>query len=284
MYIIKSNIVPHLKNYFPPLYYIVYDTYNFDYTETPQYLEAVKNTWYKVELWGANEATNYNYGGYVSGYIYLFENTTLCIYVGQQGYYSTTTTFRSSYNGGGNNSYRTDYSCYSSGGGGATDIRLIDGEWNDDISLNSRLIVASGCGGFAYYRGNISYGGRAGGLIGYSSKHNNTSTTTSDGKGATQISGGEAANSNYGTWQPGSFGYGSGSWHDPNTMSNSSADGGGGGGWYGGSAGFESSVSYYGGGGGSSYISGHIGCVAITSEDNRNPKNGDITETDNFDS
>lgn len=74
-------------------------------------------------------------------------------------------------------------------------------------------------------------------------------------KDGTQISGGNGSNSG----QFGIGGYGS-----------SNANGGGGGGYYGGGA--STNGRDYGGGGGSSYISGHIGCIAITSATDLTPK------------
>ena len=48
----------------------------------------------------------------------------------------------------------------------------------------------------------------------------------------------------------------------------------GGSGFYGGGVASAQSTYYGSGGGGSSYISGHTGCVAITSSTNQSPKSG----------
>lgn len=85
--------------------------------------------WYKIELWGAagNTKGSYGKGAYVSGIIYLEENDHLYFYVGEVGGQSNT------FNSG-------------SSGGGATDVRLISGEWDDEESLGSRIMVAGGGG------------------------------------------------------------------------------------------------------------------------------------------
>jgi len=80
------------------------------------------------------------------------------------------------------------------------------------------------------------------------------------GIGATQIAGGYLNGSPTNTTGLGGFGYGG------NRVGGNG--GGGGGGWYGGGGATSSSTTVHsggGGGGGSSYISGHEGCIAITS-------------------
>ncbi len=81
--------------------------------------------WYKIELWGASGPGGK--GSYVSGIMYLETNDYLLFYVGAAG-------------GGGNT--------FNSGttGGGATDVRLLPGEWNDEESMDSRIMVAAGGG------------------------------------------------------------------------------------------------------------------------------------------
>lgn len=91
---------------------------------------APESGWYKIELWGAaGYGSSGGKGAYVSGIIYLEDNDHLYFYVGEQGKSSGTT-----FNSG------------TTKGGGATDVRLISGDWNDTDSKNSRIMVAGGGG------------------------------------------------------------------------------------------------------------------------------------------
>lgn len=186
--------------------------------------------WYKIELWGAAGASSSSAqggsGAYTSGIIYLEENTLLFFYVGGKG---------SGRNGGANGGGSGNGA--GRGGGGATDVRLIGGEWNDTDSLNSRIMVAGGGGG-AY---ETLAGQNAATLEGYASSNAN------DGKSGTQIAGGASAQTNadaQGQKGIGGKGYSEGS--------------GGGGGYYGGGGGKSNRL----GGGGSSFIAGYAG-VAV---------------------
>ncbi|MCI8620837.1 MAG: hypothetical protein HFJ50_03370 [Clostridia bacterium] len=118
------------------------DIYKFSYTGGMQQFEAPYTGYYQMECWGAKGGSASGAGGngaYTSGNIYLEKGEKLYIYVGQEGGNLQTLTF----NGGGSGG--TMYSCRS--GGGATDIRLEKGEWNNFESLKSRIMVASGGGG-----------------------------------------------------------------------------------------------------------------------------------------
>ena len=212
---------------------------------------------YFVELWGASGFSDAlsGKGAYTAGYIYLSENTTIYVYVGQGNSGAA-----ASFNGGG--SCRSW--CYP--GGGATDIRLVPGSWNDTSSLASRIMVAGGGGGYNTYSSQ-SAGGYAGGLIG----GNGLARTVQDGPhGGSQTAGGDKNNTKTGDTVGfnGSFGIGG----------NAGSYGGGGGGGYWGGAGGSNSPSTgggeTGGAGGSSYISGYTGCVAIKSATNISPKDG----------
>ena len=119
--------------------------------------------------------------------------------------------------------------------GGATDVRLVGGSWDNPEGLASRLIVAAGGGGGGST--SAAYSGDAGGLTGSTSRGNNGTVIVA---GATQTAAGPL----------GGFGYGG---------SSSYAGGGGGGGYYGGGATAQTDMS---GSGGSSYISGYAGCEA----------------------
>ena len=216
-----------------------------------------------MECWGAQggnpttaasntySGTRGGYGGYVFGVLDDLKGyDKFYIYVGQQHPAAWDNSNNSSvaqvaWNGGG---ATTGASC----GGGATDIRLSTGNqaatvWNNSTSLASRIMVAGAGGGW-----DCSDGGNAGGLEGYQG----SSRSGTPGYGGKRWEGGSG-------YVAGGFGYGGGqATHD---------SGGGGSGWYGGG---KSSSSQAAGGGGSSYISGHAGCVAITSASNTSPKGG----------
>ena len=139
----------------------------FTYTGSPITLFLSKGV-YLIELWGASSAYHpekvSGRGGYVSGELKLKEETTMYLYIGQEGNGNCTEI----YNGGGIGQF---------GGGGATDIRLKLNNWDDIESLRSRIIVAGGGGG----PDNDKEGGHAGGIKGYGIY----------GKGGTQTEGGD---------------------------------------------------------------------------------------------
>ena len=210
---------------------ILNNVMNFSYTGNSEKI-ALPPGVYKFECWGAQgyTANSVNIGGkgaYVKGNIRLRKARNFYIFVGQYG--------RSGYanyvfNGGGCGQYT---------GGGASDIRLTDGNWYDFSSLRSRIIVAAGGGG----PDSDENAGPGGTIDGISSKH---------GEGGHQTRGGSGVGS-------GSFGKGG-----CTTKTGTSGCGGGGSGYYGG--GSSSATADYSGGGGSSFISGYQGCIAITKE------------------
>lgn len=227
---------------------------NFSYTGVAQkYITPNANVTYRMECWGAggcyyNDANGQKVadqplGGYVAGDITV-GSKTFHIYVGQC-YYNGGNTFNGCY-------APSKYDNARGGAGsGATDIRLEDGNWDNATSLNSRILVAGGTG---------SRTSAAGGLQGYTG-YKNSGTA---GTGGTQTSGA-------------SFGIGG----TPSPGFSTDWAGGGGGGYYGGTAGYDWDMTAYGGGG-SSYISGHTGCVAITSSTDRSAKGGATTGTTNI--
>ena len=245
--------------------------YFFDYTGDVQTFTVPYTGYYKIEAWGAqgnnveNKRTEGGRGAYTSGEIKLEEGTVLYVYVGEHrtdrlasfncgsiGGTSINTT-----NGGGINGY---------GGGGATDIRTISGEWNDFNSLKSRIMVAAGGGGandYAYpsYGG---YGGELTGGHGNNGKYPNGGTANTPPTGGTQISGGYTTKADkiIGKGKSGEFGIGG--------DGNSGYGSGGGGGYYGGGGSGYSDYSVDSGAGGSSFISGHIGCNAIAENSTKN--------------
>ena len=233
---------------------------------------------YKLETWGAKGGDNGNgliggLGGYASGNINLNEAKNLYIYVGGVGQINVSNnqdlsdnyineyfgSVAGGYNGGGASGTQ---SIYSTSGGGATDIRINNGTWNNFNSLKSRIIIAAGGGGSSYYtnfnQGNGGFGGGLNGNIGTSGKDSDYRY----GGYGTQINTGYA----YKSELSGKFGEGGAGYRDEYS-SNLIVNGGGGGGYYGGSAGGDYGAA---GGGGSSFISGHNGCDAIKEESTEN--------------
>ena len=222
----------------------VKNVFNFEYTGDIQTYEVLADATYKIEAWGAQggEYSDDYYGGkggYTSGNINLTKKT-LYIQVGGAGYcgLGEGDLVAGGYNGGGD--ANIDAGAWPGrnfcSGGGATDIRLVGGAWDNFDSLKSRIMVAAGGGGAnKFNEGYYAYGGHAGGLNGYPSS-GNLSSGESPSPGATQTSGYK-------------FGVGD----SRNTTTN-----GGGSGYYG-----AMSLTWAGGAGGSSFMSGYSGCNAI---------------------
>ena len=167
---------------------------DFDYTGTEQAFVAPVDGKYKIELWGAGAGVfageSLSYGSYVSGTINFAKGQKIYVYVGENGYtkFSNPTVVSLRFNGGGygnlvcykhylkhenNNNKGVDFA-----GGGATDIRLANGDWDVFDSLKSRIIVAVGGGGGGGY-----YGG------GGSKTANNVSQASNGAGGSSYISG-----------------------------------------------------------------------------------------------
>ena len=213
----------------------------FSYIGKSQTFTAPKTGTYKIELWGAQGGSdNGSAGGkgaYVSGNINLESRKKIYIYIGE----NPTLYSGSCYTTNKNNSFNGTKLGSCAGGGGATDIRLINTtNWYDFTSLKSRIIVAAGGGGAAY--SSTGFGGYGGALnggdgIGTSPSYNSSYFT---GSGATQKT----------------FLFGQG-------MTNSTSLGGSG--YYGGQVGYGGNA-----GGGSSFISGYPGCDAISESSTEN--------------
>ncbi|MBZ1124944.1 hypothetical protein KWL76_017820 [Clostridioides difficile] len=216
--------------------------YEFNYTGAEQSVVLPPGK-YKFECFGACGGNYYDFvqcakGGYTAGSLILKENTTLHVYVGQSGYCKGVNgieTCRSGFNGaGGITTYKsTSDGYYSLAGGGATDIRLIGGNWDNLQSLLSRIIVAGGGGGGSgNSHDSIGHGGGTKGKDGISIANKYFAG------GGSQFQGGLTFNSLYND----SFGV------------SGAGDGisgvGGGGGWYCGAGSFYAEF----GGGGSGYI------------------------------
>ncbi|MGX9755748.1 glycine rich domain-containing protein [Clostridioides difficile] len=208
--------------------------YEFNYTGSEQSV-TLKPGRYKLECWGAcgggmsSTAPSQALGGYTCGELTLKKETVLYIYVGQSGHervaYPLTVSLQGYNFGYGAKSYTNGTDTFSLRGGGATDIRLVGGEWDNEQGLLSRIIVAGGGGSLTY--SSFSYMGLGGGFIGGIGVGGGHSCA-----GGTQYEGGRAPNDLY----SGSFGIGGGG----NTS--------GGGGWFGGAGTGNSSI-----GGGSGY-------------------------------
>ena len=211
---------------------------------------------------GGPEEVNPSYGSKTSGYIYLEKGETLYIYVGGKGSNIDTNCKNSGYefNGGGIAKPAKSGVC-GGAGGGATDIRLVGGSWDDTSSLISRIMVAGAGGGST--AGEQYTFGSGGTLYGkdpifstYQSYLGNGGTQTSGGAAPTKFS---SAQSN-GT--AGSFGKG-GAGGASSSSATSGSGSGGGSGYYGGSGASGLSSGTWPGGGGSSYISGYAGVNSV---------------------
>jgi len=230
--------------------------WTYDYTGNEQVFTAPVNGTYKFELWGAQGGAYYQAanGSYVSGELVIKKGEKFYVYVGRTGLDSSSTDYVFNYG----------YQNYIKTGGGASDIRLVNGNWDSLSSLVSRIMVAGGGGsqgGLNPTDGGSPYGGSAGGLVGYQggSCISGNVTEHKGAKGATQTSGHAFGSvpllntgGNYFFNNSGGNGYWSGNFYD----------------WVG--AGGHNAVS--GAGGGSSFISGHTGCVAIQSQNSTTPR------------
>jgi hypothetical protein len=213
-------------------------------------------------------------GGYCKGDIILKAGQTIYIYVGSQtpnGITSDTHTF----NGGGRLTYENRPAARGGIGGGATDFRLKNGDWDNATSLNSRIMVAGGGGGGGSddyistshpIRANGGYGG--GLTVG---EGISTNTNIKNATGGTQTSGGTFTDYNCATQYVVAAMFGKGGayhWF---------GGGGGGGGYYGGGVGTVlcGNGHVIGGGGSSSFISGMAGCVAIDPTNQSEPRTQD---------
>ena len=220
-------------------------TYTFNFTGSQQTVNLTPGT-YDIKAWGGDgytQTSGFNgKGGYANGILTLTSTQTISIYVGGLGGFpsSGVTANAWTFNGGGIG-YPANNSAYGNGGG-ASDVRLVGGAWDNTVSLASRVIVAGGGGAGR----NTSYiGGNGGGLIGGTGTFFSPDQTGGP-TGGTQTSGGS------------NTGYTSGlttatlgkamTWDGTTLTANFLA--GGGGGYYGGASGRVA------GGGGSSFIGG----------------------------
>ena len=75
--------------------------------------------WYKIQLWGAQGGNNGGLGAYTSGVIHLTEGDVLYFYIGKK---------------------------FSNKQGAESDVRLVRGNYYDQASYQSRIMVAAGGG------------------------------------------------------------------------------------------------------------------------------------------
>ncbi|OFU49149.1 hypothetical protein HMPREF3071_03175, partial [Clostridium sp. HMSC19A11] len=208
--------------------------WNFDYIGAGKKV-TLKPGKYKLECWGASgggrfdEWTECAKGGYSKGELTLKKETILYAYAGESGYkkFSNLSDW-AGFNGGGRGPNQGVDPKFTTCGGGATDIRLIGGVWNDEQGLLSRIIVAGGGGSIGTSSSSLI--GLGGGIVGGMGVASGTTCT-----GGTQYEGGVTVNSS----GNGLFGKGG--------SGNICA---GGGGWFGGAGASSSAV----GGGGSGYV------------------------------
>lgn len=247
-------------------------SWDFDYRGIGESFIVPVDGTYKIEAWGAQGGSYFTaiggLGAYTTGDIDLLEGQKLHIFVGSKGHVDTTKSLPTEFNGGGKaghqNSNYTNIRFWGTGGG-ASDIRLVDGIWDDFNSLKSRIMVAAGGGGsfFAYQPNALIESGSANGGYGGSLLGGDGTTANKQwaswgagGSGGTQTSGGYdpgsgSSNVPYGVYSKGGFGFGGNS---------DRAASGGGSGYYGGGGSRHVQSS----GGGSSFVSGYSGCDAIS--------------------
>lgn len=223
--------------------------YTYAYTGKEQAFTAPVSGVYRTQLWGGSgmvqtEQGKAGKGGYVSGDILLTFNTNLHVYVGGSSNW-----------GDAFNAVAGSVNGFT--GGGATDVRLAGGSWDQFESLKSRIMVAGGGGGSEWP---YAIGGDAGGLIGSIGYGTDWSATSTQIKatGGTQTSGGISEDSTAGN----NGGFGVAGYN----ITSTDYGGMGGGGYYGGA----SKDAAHAGGGGSSFISGHTGCNAILENSTQN--------------
>lgn len=138
--------------------------FEYQYTGTYQPFIVPEDGAYQLEVWGAS-GYNGGKGGYAKGNKECTAGEKLYVYVGETGIgASGTTGGRATFNGGGNGgngygSYNGGFAVGGGSGGGATDIRIVEGIWNNAESLGSRIIVAGGGGGGSVGHGSAGAGG-----------------------------------------------------------------------------------------------------------------------------
>ncbi len=133
---------------------------SYNYSGGYQEFIAPYSGMYRFECWGARGGKTRldgslggspGKGGYAKGEILLKKGEKYYVYVGQQGTDAVVKKdSAATWNGGGLGTWDHSDNEASGAGGGATDIRLVSGNWNETQSLASRIIVAGGGGGASW--------------------------------------------------------------------------------------------------------------------------------------
>ncbi len=264
-YVVATNAYGKDTSNVSGLHVVVPQKTDFDYKGAPQEVTLYPGT-YVIECWGSQGAETYTEtsvyrsaggkGAYTKGTLIINNATTFYVYVGQKA-----TAVRGPAQAGPLFNNAAISKCvtnfYSSNGGGATDIRLIGGVYNNVTSLRSRIMVAA-AGAGAGCSNEIKPGAPGGALTGFAPPQGNINSGISP---TPQTKGGAAGirqggNNNL-VLTPTAGTLGSGG----NGTGNGGYGGSGGAGYYGGGGGID-----VGGATGSSFISGHPGCNAINAD------------------
>ena len=273
-------------------------TWNYSYNTSNTYYTwtAPETGNYTMECWGAQGGGSSEKpggkGAYTSGSMQINSNQSFYVYIGQAGentetvgedpnctvvlygtgldensdaskiywygYYPQRTIFNNGFQSYALSGQTSGEGKWIFAGGGATDIRVSSGNWNNTTSLNSRIMVAAGGGGAMHYHSNQE-GVPAGAYEGYPGtvEGNDGAAPT----GGTQTRGGKHGTGCHALYTSnpvstnGYAGFGQTAYHRV-------CGSGGGGGWYCGGNGGHGGGTTSNGAGGSSYISGHTDCAA----------------------
>lgn len=206
---------------------------------------------YKFECWGAEGGRGLQdgvpnaqggRGAYVSGILEVVDRLTLFLFIGKAGANGNPQNFTTAvggWNGGGYGGTDLRDNDASGAGGGATDIRITNGAFDNEKSLYSRIMVAAGGSGSAYY----APGAPGGGINGYNSTARNVFGLSNTSQ---------------------TYGYKLGIGEDGKSHLYTPSSGAGGG-YYGGLSpeGNQSNLYVAVASSGSSYISGYKGCNSV---------------------
>ena len=237
-------------------------TKTFNYTGDVQEYIVPRDGYYYIEMAGGAGGAG-SKGAKLNGYVKLNAGEKLYFYVGKQGSEANTNCRTSGYefNGGGIALPGKSGICGSTGGG-ATDVRLVGGSWDDTKSLISRIMVAGAGGGTTDL---ASYTIPNGGTL-YGTKPIFSTYQSNIGYEGTQIAGGKTPTKDSCAQSTGTAGsFGKGGYGGANNATNVESGGGSGGGsgYYGGSGASGLCNGTWPGGGGSSYISGYAGVNSV---------------------
>ena len=243
----------------------------FNYKNRSQRFVPPSIGFYLLEAYGASAVHNLSSdvfqsrGAYASSIIKISKIFPIYVYTGESTHEQDLTKYTDKVFNGGGSGGTGIYQPTGTNGGGATDFRTIDGDWDDFTSLLSRFIVAAGAGGQDNYNGASGPKDDFYGCGGALSAPNGTwgtlsqspSSWYSNGYGAKQTNGG----ADYDFVIRSGFGYGADAQNHTGTYWATMPASGGGGGYYGGGSGKWGPYISGGGGGGSSFVYGYPGCI-----------------------